>query len=177
MNPLAWLSPGRWLLYIALAGALVAGYFSWQAHERSIGRDQGRAEIQGKWDKEKFKQQQAVIAESKANAEETQRRLTKQQENQNAQTLELKAARADASRNDADAGRLRAQLADTAKRWRDSLNNPAAVGDRQAAGDALILSAELFGRIDKRAGELAAYADSARIAGLKCERDYQALTK
>lgn len=32
MNPLAWLSPGRWLLYLALAAALVAGYFAWADH-------------------------------------------------------------------------------------------------------------------------------------------------
>lgn len=32
MNPLAWLNPGRWLLYIALAGALVVGYFAWADH-------------------------------------------------------------------------------------------------------------------------------------------------
>lgn len=32
MNPLAWLNPGRWLLYIAFAAALVAGYFAWADH-------------------------------------------------------------------------------------------------------------------------------------------------
>ena len=32
MNPLAFLSPGRWLLYLALAVVLVAGYFAWADH-------------------------------------------------------------------------------------------------------------------------------------------------
>lgn len=32
MNPLAWLSPGRWLLYGALAAALVVGYLAWADH-------------------------------------------------------------------------------------------------------------------------------------------------
>jgi len=32
MNPLSLLSPGRWLLYGALAGALVLGYFAWADH-------------------------------------------------------------------------------------------------------------------------------------------------
>lgn len=32
MSALAWLSPGRWLLYLALAGALVLAYFAWADH-------------------------------------------------------------------------------------------------------------------------------------------------
>ena len=32
MNPLMWLNPARWMLYLALAGALVAGYFAWADH-------------------------------------------------------------------------------------------------------------------------------------------------
>ena len=44
MNPLVWLNPGRWLLYLTLAAALVAGYFAWQTHERDIGRAEIRSE-------------------------------------------------------------------------------------------------------------------------------------
>lgn len=44
MNPLAWLNPGRWMLYAALVAALVPGYFAWRTHERDIGRDEVRAE-------------------------------------------------------------------------------------------------------------------------------------
>lgn len=44
MNPLAWLNPGRWLLYIALAGALWAGYAAWAAHQRELGRAEMRAQ-------------------------------------------------------------------------------------------------------------------------------------
>jgi hypothetical protein len=36
--------------------------------------------------------------------------------------------------------------------------------------------ADVLGRADERAGELAEYADRARIAGQQCERDYDALT-
>ena len=32
MNPLIWLNPGRWMLYAALAVAMVAGYFAWADH-------------------------------------------------------------------------------------------------------------------------------------------------
>lgn len=45
MNPLAWLNPGRWLLYLALAGALTAGYYSWRGHQREIGREEVRKEL------------------------------------------------------------------------------------------------------------------------------------
>lgn len=45
MNPLAWLNPGRWLLYLALAGALWAGYAAWREHQRELGREEMRAEF------------------------------------------------------------------------------------------------------------------------------------
>ena len=46
MNPLAWLSPGRWLLYIALAAALVAGYFAWADHIGDVREAQVLAKIE-----------------------------------------------------------------------------------------------------------------------------------
>lgn len=45
MNPLAWLNPGRWLLYLALAGALVLGYSTWRERQREAGRQEVRAEF------------------------------------------------------------------------------------------------------------------------------------
>lgn len=45
MNPLTWLNPGRWLLYIALAGALWAGYAAWAAHQRELGREEVREQF------------------------------------------------------------------------------------------------------------------------------------
>lgn len=46
MNPMAWLNPGRWILYLALAGALVAGYFSWADHIGDKREAQVRAQYQ-----------------------------------------------------------------------------------------------------------------------------------
>jgi hypothetical protein len=40
MNPLAWLKPGRWLLYLGLAGALVLGYYAWRDYQRELGYQQ-----------------------------------------------------------------------------------------------------------------------------------------
>lgn len=44
-----------------------------------------------------------------------------------------------------------------------------------ATGDALDLLADMLSRVDGASGELAAYADAARIAGHQCERSYDAL--
>jgi hypothetical protein len=44
MNPLTWLNPGRWLMYIALTGALWAGYAAWAARQRELGREEVRAQ-------------------------------------------------------------------------------------------------------------------------------------
>ena len=42
MNPLAWLNPGRWLLYGALLATLVLGYFTWRESQRDVGRQEMR---------------------------------------------------------------------------------------------------------------------------------------
>lgn len=73
--------------------------------------------------------------------------------------------------------RLRGQLdAFIAAVRRRAAEDPALTGRGEAAGPALDLLAELFRRADARAGELARYADNARIAGLACERSYDALS-
>jgi hypothetical protein len=45
LNPLAWLNPGRWLLYIALALALWAGYAAWRSHQQELGYQRAVAEF------------------------------------------------------------------------------------------------------------------------------------
>lgn len=54
---------------------------------------------------------------------------------------------------------------------------PAATSARQPGGDPIGLLVDVLGRADKRAGELAEYADRLRIAGIACERSYDALTQ
>lgn len=44
MNPLAFLNPGRWMLYAALAAALVVGYFAWADHIGDVREGQVRAQ-------------------------------------------------------------------------------------------------------------------------------------
>ena len=164
---LALLTPRFWI-GLALVGLLT---FTHALVYRS-----GRAAVRAQWNAEKVQQQQAAISENQTNAKETQRRLDQQQGNQNAQNAQLAAAKADAALNAASADGLRSQLAITTKRWRDALGNPAIVGDREAAADAIGVLADVLGRADRRAGILASYADAAHAAGLKCQRDYEALT-
>ncbi|MGH6627704.1 MAG: DUF2514 family protein [Burkholderiaceae bacterium] len=93
----------------------------------------------------------------------------------NAATKEAESARADARDADAAAERLRVRVAQLIAAARVA-GNTAAPGTSSAAGDPLDVLANMFSRLDRRAGELAGYADAARIAGQACERSYDALT-
>jgi hypothetical protein len=176
MNPLTLLNPARWLLLLAAVAAIVGGGAVLIHRHDKAQQEIGENRVQAKWGAETKRLQAAAINEAAANARESLRRIEKQQENQLAQDRKLAQARADAGRNDAAAGQLRAQLADTARQWRDALDHPATGRECEAAGDAISVLADVLGRADRRAGVLAAYADAAHAAGLKCEADYQALT-
>jgi len=52
---------------------------------------------------------------------------------------------------------------------------PASTAGSPAADPAGLLLADLLGRIDKRAGELAAHADRSRIAGEACVKAYRSV--
>lgn len=100
MNPLAWLNPGRWLLYLALAGALVAGYFAWADHIGDVREAAVRAEYAAK----------TLVAEQAARAREQalQFQVTKAQNDAQARQTILVA---DAARTAVVANSLRNQLA------------------------------------------------------------------
>jgi hypothetical protein len=155
------------VLLLALAGAI------WKIHH--MGVVAGRAEIQAAWDQDRAERAAATLAAEKTNARETLRRLEAQQETQRAQDKLLAQARADAARNAADADRLRDQSAEAARRWRDALGNSPTGEQCAAAGTAIVVQADVLGRVDRIAVDLADYADRARAAGLKCQQDYDAL--
>lgn len=82
---------------------------------------------------------------------------------------------ADRDRARAAERRLREQLATITSRYRTldatgADSTPA--GKQSPAGDAIGVLADVLGRADQRAGELADFADRAHAAGLACERDY-----
>ncbi|EEE06842.1 MULTISPECIES: DUF2514 family protein [Burkholderia cepacia complex] len=117
----------------------------------------------------------AQVAQAKAvdtaRAEE-QRRTAAQQENAIHAAKERDQARADADAAASAADGLRKQLAAYVERARHST---AAAGS-PATGDALDLLADVLGRADEAAGELAKIADERGIAGKQCEADYDSLT-
>ncbi len=116
--------------------------------------------------------QKAQLAAVDAARAEEERRTAAQQENADHAAKERDQARADAAAAASAADSLRKQVAVLVERAR----HPAVAAGSSAAGDALDLLADVLGRADQRAGELAEYADRARIAGQQCERNYDALT-
>jgi Protein of unknown function (DUF2514) len=117
-------------------------------------------------------------AQAKAvdDARTEERRITDvQTRNANEAIKQLKAAQASALAADAAGRELRARIAALANAARRP-DDPAAVAAGAATRDPVLLLADVLGRADQRAGDLAKYADAARIAGRQCERDYGVLT-
>ncbi|MCO1435458.1 DUF2514 domain-containing protein [Burkholderia multivorans] len=153
------LDPRVWLAFIVALSITAAGCY-FKGHADGVRTTAAAAQ----------KAQAEAVAAARA---EEQRRTAAQQENANHAAKERDQARADAAAAASAADGLRKQVATLIERAR----HPAATTGSAAAGDALDLLADVLGRVDERAGELAEYADRARIAGQQCERDYDALTK
>jgi signal transduction histidine kinase len=161
----------------AVAAALCAALMGLYAWRVGVERDFGRDEVRAEWNKEKLVQAAVDLQQSESNAEETDRRMEQQEENQRAQNEELEAARAAADRNALDAERVRQQSATAAEQWSHTLRNSPTSADLAAADTAIRVLTDVRGRLDQHAGVLAGYATAARAAGLKCERDYDALKR
>ncbi|HEP6274134.1 TPA: DUF2514 family protein [Burkholderia vietnamiensis] len=155
---MTWFDPRIWLLVVAgvVAGS-AGGYFN--GH-----RDADQSA--------KVAEQAKQIDDLRAERDEFGRRLAAQQEIATDAAKERDQARRDAAVADGAADGLRKQVAALVAAAR----HPAAAAGGPATGDALDLLANVLGRSDQRAGDLAEYADRARIAGQQCERDYDALT-
>lgn len=152
------LDPRLWLAFIvSLAITAGGGYFKGR-HDA----DQS-AEVSD---------QAKQIHDLKAERDESNRRAAAQSENAKDANQQRTTALADAFAARAAAGSLQQRVDQLVAVAR----HPAAAAGSQAAGNALDLLADVLGRADQRAGELAEYADRARIAGQQCERDYDALT-
>ncbi|MBR8201701.1 DUF2514 family protein [Burkholderia vietnamiensis] len=152
------LDPRLWLAFL-VALAITAGGSYFKGHA-----DGTRATVVAAQ-----KVQLAAVAAARA---EEQRRTAAQSEVAKDANQQRTAALADAFAARAAAGSLQQRVDQLVAAAR----HPAAAAGSPAAGDALDLLADVLGRADERAGELAEYADRARIAGQQCERDYDALT-
>lgn len=84
----------------------------------------------------------------------------------------LDAVAADAAAAGSAADRLRERVAELSRR---PAACPGSTGRGEAAEPAQLVLADVLSRIDAEAGELAAYADRARVAGMTCEAAYDSL--
>ncbi|UJQ36142.1 DUF2514 domain-containing protein [Aeromonas caviae] len=85
-------------------------------------------------------------------------------------------AERDAVAADAVAVGLREQAGRLAKRASQCASDSGAAQSGDAAGQSAVVLADLLGRADARAGELARAYDRARASGLACQRAYFSLT-
>lgn len=130
---------------------------------------------QSRWDEQvAFMAEQRAEAEAAARKAEQGRQLAINEVSKNAQA-QIERAEADAAAAIAAADGLRQQ----AQRLAAAASKPACSASPTNAGKAAsspgVVLADVFGRADQRAGELAAAYDRARVAGLACERAYDAL--
>ncbi|MDN7729246.1 DUF2514 family protein [Burkholderia orbicola] len=151
------LDPRVWLAFI-VSLAITAGGCYFKGHADGVRVTTVTAQA------EKIKAVDAARAEE-------QRRTAAQSENAKDANRQRTAALADAFAARAAAGSLQQRVDQLVA----AAHHPAASTGSSATGDALDLLADVLGRADQRAGELAEYADRARIAGQQCERDYDAL--
>lgn len=108
----------------------------------------------------------------KARVEEQRRQSAVNEEASNARE-QIKAAAVDAGAADAAGKRLHVEASKLAASACTA--DPGATQRGASATRAAMVLSELLQRADKRAGELAAAYDRARIAGLACERSYDSM--
>ena len=159
----------------AIAIGLVLGALGLHHHVYKQGYDAGAAAVQQKFDAAEKAAEEKRLADVQAARAEEQRRTNAQAEIANEATKQADAARADAAAANSAADGLRARVAQLIAASR-AARNSAVASAGAAAGDPLDVLANVLARADRRAGDLAAYADSARVAGTTCERAYDSLT-
>ncbi|KVN86310.1 DUF2514 family protein [Burkholderia ubonensis] len=154
---MSWIDPRIWLVVIAgvVAGS-AGGYFKGyrDADQSATVADQVQQ-----------------IDDLKAERDEFRRQSAAQQEIATHAAKERDQARVDAAAAASAADGLRRQVAALVAGIRRSATSAGG----SSAGDALDLLADVLGRADARAGELATIADERGIAGQQCERSYDAL--
>ncbi|WP_122386766.1 DUF2514 domain-containing protein [Pseudomonas syringae group genomosp. 7] len=162
MKALPWKAVGAVLILLALAGALYGAY----RHGVTVTN----LAWQSKWAKQVSAQSQAVATTTADYRTEEQRRQKAANQVANDARQEQTAALTDAAAADAAGDRLHVQAGKLAAAASSAPSDTGAAERGKAATRAAMVLSELLSRSDARAGELAKYADSARIAGLACNR-------
>jgi len=156
----------------ALAGAMLAGGAAWTAQGWRYGAE--IAYIERDHAKARDDQAQATVTAVEAARTEGRRRTAAVEKQRDDAKKQAAAAAGDAARARAERRGLleRADALVGAAAGRD----PTLTDGSPAGADAVDLLAYMLGRVSFRAEDLAGIADRARIAGLSCERSYDALT-
>lgn len=164
------LDPRVWLAAILLA-ALAYGGGRWQ----QSGHDKAKYAAE-KTASALDAARKQIDAVDRARGEE-QRRTAAQTEIANVAKKDADGARADAAAAGDAAERLRKRVDQLLAAARSAKDTGAPVsGPGQPGGDPLDVLVDMLSRIDGAAGIFAAYADQLKVAGLACERSYDALT-
>ena len=157
-------------------GALVLGIamavYGGLHHLYKSGYAAGAAHVQQQFDAAKEAAEQKRLADVQAARAEEQRRTQAQAEIANEATKQAAAAAGVA------ADGLRARVARLVAAARVTGHSAAAsTGPGQPGGDPLDVLVDVLSRTNGAAGQLGDYADRLSVAGIACERSYDALTK
>jgi hypothetical protein len=121
-------------------------------------------------------QAQIVARAERWAREEEQRRYIALEKVKNSAQEQIKAAVFDVGSADAAGDRLYVTAGEFVKRSASCTVDTRVAGRSASATRAAMVLSDLLQRVDKRAGELAAAYDRARIAGLACERAYESIS-
>lgn len=161
----------RFAPYLAVVG-LLGALWGWHLHDVNKARQQVYAE----WAASNVQRNQIADREAVANAAESARRDDEKQKGIDDANQKIQAALADARTARDSAGRLQQRVSKLIADSRRATPHPTTGSTGPTAErDPLDLLADVQRRIDEAAGQLAEYADAARIAGSACERQYDAL--
>lgn len=174
IDPFALLSPYRWAT-VGVVTLTVAGAFGLQ-HVRLSASQAETAKAHSTLESERLKwaEERARAAVQAASASEAYR-ATEQRLNAANRGIEddaqrqITQAKADAAAAGTAARSLRERIDATVARGRSAACNPAPADIGPPAPDPLVVFADVLGRADARAGQLAALADERGAAGAACQ--------
>ncbi len=151
-----------------LMGAGTAGLTAWTA--QGWRKDAQIAKIERGHALDREAGAHAALAAVEAARTEERRRLAAMEKQRDDAQKKATAAAVDADRARIERGRLLERI--NALVGTAVGRDPRLADGSPAGADAVSLLAHMLGRVSRRAEELAAIADRARIAGLTCERSY-----
>lgn len=162
------------LLAASLAGS---GWALWH-YGSQAGTEAERKEWKIRWANRDAADKAAQLSQEKTQRDEERRRQTRTEDIINEAEREKQRALAAAASAGVVADQLQQKLATIRRQLAGSETGriSADAARRQTAAETGILLAELYGKLDRRASEIADYADEAARAGKRCESIYSAVT-